>query len=64
MDLEKTTAGGAETPACAMPGPDAAQPKIGFTPLDVLAAAVFFAVGWLFWEWQLWGTAPFSSIGV
>ncbi len=64
MDLEKTTAGGAETPACAMPGSDAAQPKIGFTPLDVLAAAVFFAVGWLFWEWQLWGTAPFSASGV
>ena len=31
------------------------NPKFGFARLDVLAAAVFFAVGWLFWEWQVWG---------
>ena len=55
---------GTRTPAYAAHAPMAAgvaagapapKPKIGFTTLDVLAAAVFFAVGWLFWEWQVWG---------
>ena len=41
----------------------AAGPKYGFALPDVLAAAVFFAVGWLFWEWQLWGSAPFGANG-
>ena len=58
---------GTYTAAVYTPAP---KPKIGFTPLDVLAAAVFFTVGWLFWEWQLWswnalpvnGTALFTAL--
>ena len=47
----------------------APKPKFDFSRLDVLAAAVFLAVGWLFWEWQFWGELiwnewmSFSSLG-
>lgn len=50
----------APVPAPYAPAP---KPKIGFTPLDVLAAVAFFAVGWLFWKWQVWGDTPFSVNG-
>lgn len=41
------------------PQPNAAAPekaqKFGFAGADLVMAAVFCALGWLFWEWQLWG---------
>lgn len=54
LETSERAFAGAKTPVYAEPLP-APRPKFGFAPPDLLAAAVFFAVGWLFWEWQLWG---------
>lgn len=54
-----SASGPARRPAYAYPPeqlpPEAPEKKIGFTPLDIGMSLAFFAVGWLFWEWQLWG---------
>lgn len=44
-----------------MAAASARQP--GFAPLDAAMALAFCAVGWLFWEWQLWESPPFGVNG-